>query len=193
MARIAGVITACILALPLTACGGNGGQTGAAGSTSTPTKTPAAKALPDKPVCSVFSGKDVSRIIGVPIHSADDIDLLAGAQPTICNYYVDADKIKSVGIQWMTIEDALWDDQVAAIDTTPNPTPADMDTVRSRVAGLGDDAIKEVVMNDDEKTVGYMVLLKDRGMVLYVSNTAQVPDTAQVELTKAAIRAALKL
>jgi hypothetical protein len=65
--------------------------------------------------------------------------------------------------------------------------------VRTRVTGLGDDAIKEVVMNDGEKTVGYSVLLKQRGIVLSVSNTAQVPDAAQVNLVKVAIQAAMKL
>ena len=196
MARITGAVAAAALAFLLAACGGGGNQTGATSSTGEPAKKSApavVKAFPDQQVCDTFSKEDVTRIIGVPIDSADNVDLLAGAQPTICNYYVDADKIKSVGIQWMTVKDALWDDQVAAIDATPNPTPAYMETVRTWVDGLGDGAIKEVVTNDSVKTVGYMVLLKDHDMVIYVSNTAQVPDAAQIDLVKAVIQTVQKL
>jgi len=189
------IIAVGILVLLLAACGGGDDRARSSNSSGaeTGTTTSTVTALPDESVCDVFSKDDVSRIIGMTVTAADNVDLLAGAQPSICNYYVDEDKVAGVGIQWMTVEDALWDDQVAAINTAPNPDPADMETVRARVKGLGDDAIKEVAMYNGEKTVGYMVLLKDRGMVLYVSNTAGVPDSAQIELVEMVIQAVAKL
>jgi hypothetical protein len=110
-ARIASGLATATLALLLAACGGGGDQNGSTSSTSAAPKqaapaTPVATTLPSKAVCDVFSKEDVSRIIGTTVFSADDVDLLAGAQPTLCNYYTDADKIKSVGIQWWTVKDA---------------------------------------------------------------------------------------
>jgi hypothetical protein len=191
--RITSGLATATLAFLLAACGGGGDQTGSASPTDTAAKQPASTApaaapLPSKAVCDVFPKDTVSQIIGKAVYSADDVDLLAGAQPTLCNYYTDSEKVDNVSIQWMTVADALWDDQVAAIGTSTGG-----DTVRTRVENLGDDAIKEVGEIDGVKAIVYNVLLKDRGMVLSVADVSGLPETTVLSLTKAVIQTAEKL
>lgn len=194
--RIATELSGAAMAfLLLTACGGGDsqGQSGPAtssGSTAAKQTTPAVTALPqtggvpDKPVCEVISKDTVEQAIGKKVYSASDVDILAGEQPTICHYYIDTDAVRSVKIQWATPEDALWSDYYDNLGVSTGG-----DTVRTRVSGLGDGAYKEVSTIADTKALGYAVLLKDRGIVLTVTDTSGLPDATVRNVTKAAIQA----
>lgn len=184
------------LALVLTACGGGGNQDSSTASNDNAAKQ-TASAVPAAPrhagvpatsVCEVIPRESVERTVGKTVYSASNEDLLAGAQPTLCNYYTDADAINGVTIQWMTPEDALWDDSIKAMGTTTGG-----DTVRSLVAHLGDGAYKEVGAINGGKGISYNVLLKGRGIVLSVTDVSGLPDATVLNLTKMAIQAVDKL
>jgi hypothetical protein len=189
IARFSGGFTIIALAF-LTACGGGQASTSSSGSAS-------ATSLPSKSVCETFSKDTVSRIIGRAVYSANDINTLNNLnEPTTCYYYTDTEESNNVGIQWMLVKDALWSDQIAGLGTTDS---GGMKTVRVRYAKLGDDAVKETTTYENVTTVGYMVLLKQRGIVVYVSNVGNaddasiVPDDAQLNLVNVVIQTAKKL
>ena len=142
------------------------------------TALPKTGGIPDKPVCDVISKDTVEKAIGTTVYSADNNDILAGAQPTLCYYYTDKDAINRVEIQWMTRKQADWDNQVASLGDNG------AGTVRTKVDGLGDYAIKEVFTADDEMAVGYDVLLGNRDMVAFVTDTSGLSDTAMHNLAK---------
>ena len=188
-ARITTGLSAAALAFALTACGGGSTTADSTASTKQPATpvaptTPPAKAVPAGQVCDKFSKEDVGQATGKTFFSASDVDLLAGASPTVCYYYTDSEEVDNVGIQWMTLKQALWQDQVDTTTAAPNPSPADMEAVHTRVKGLGDDAVKEVVVHEGKKTIGYYVLT--HGIVVYISTTdaTKVPDAALVNLGK---------
>jgi hypothetical protein len=193
--RIATGIAGGALAFLLAACGGGSDQAGAAASSSSASKqtTPAVTALPqtggipDQPVCSVISKEAIEQAIGKKVYSSSDVDILAGEQPTLCNYYTDTDAVDGVTIQWMTRKQADWDNQVASLGDNG------AGTVRTQADGLGDVAIKEVANIAGQKALGYDVLLKNRDMVLFVNDTSGLPDAAVRNATKVAIAAVDKL
>lgn len=192
--RIATGLAGGVLAALLVACGG-GGENQQANSaspsshdteqTSPPvTALPQTGGIPDKPVCEVIHKSIIERATGEKVHSTSDVDILAGEQPTLCYYYTDADKVKGIEIQWMTPDDALWSDYY------DNPgTSAGGDTVRTRIAGLGDGAYKEVSKIADASALGYTVLLKDRDIVVSVHDTSGLPDAVVLNATKEVVQA----
>lgn len=197
--RIATGFAGGILALLLAACGGGGsqgqsGSTASSGSTATKQTAPPVTALPqtggvpDKPVCEVISKEVIEQAIGKKVHSASDVDILAGEQPTLCYYYTDTQEVDGVKIQWATPEDALWNDYYNNPGTTVGG-----DTVRTQVSGLGDGAFKEVGAIDGVKAIGYNVLLKNHGIVLSVYDTSGLPSATVLGATKMAIQAVDKL
>lgn len=196
--RIATGLAGGVLAILLVACGGGGENQEANSATPSShgtqqtnppvTALPQTGGIPDKPVCDVISKDVVQQAIGSKVYSASNVDTFAGAQPTLCNYYTDTNKVASVEIKWLTPEDALWDDYY----NNPGPTVGG-DTVRTQVTGLGDGAYKEVGKIAGVKALGYCVLLKDRGIVLSVYDNSGLPDAAVLQATKAAIQVVNKL
>ena len=183
----------------LAACEGGDGQKGSSGSTvgSHPNIT-VTHGLPSKSVCDTFSKEAVDKIIGRKVYTASKVGLTSEGDTT-CYYYTDpdtlpgtvVDQINNVQIQWMLEKDALWKDMLANLNG--GATDGDMSTGRTRIKGLGDDAIKETVTNDGDTVVGYWVLLKDKGLALYIGNAASVPDAAHRALTKMVIQTVEKL
>jgi hypothetical protein len=132
-------------------------------------------------VCAAISKDAVEKAIGMTVYSADNDSVLSGPQPTLCDYYTDKDAVTSVEIQWMTRKQADWENQVASLGDNG------AGTVRTKVNGLGDFAIKEVATIADGKATSYDVLLDNRDMVVFVTETAGLSDTAMHNLTKEVI------
>lgn len=194
IARISGVITAVTLTALLAACGGAQSQTSSTSSTTSVAAQAAppvmSTSLPTKPVCEVFSKNAVSQIIGKTVYSVNDVDISAGAQPTVCFYYTDTQEVNNVEIHWMLVKDAIWDTQIAALGTTES---GGMKSTSVRYAGLGDDAIRGVTTFEGRTVNEYEVLLKQRGVVLDITNSANLPDGAFLNLVKMVIQTVNKL
>lgn len=186
VAKIVSGLIVAVLVFFLAACGGAKSSAGSSGAANGGT-TQTAKALPGKPVCEVFPKEAVAQIIGQTIQKMDDINIFNDShEPTICNYYLKGDA-DSFQIQWMLTKDALWDDQIAALGDNG------AGTMRTRVANLGDDAIKETGTDPGETAVVYMVLLKKRGLVLSISNSTSLSNAALLQLTRKVIEVTQKL
>ena len=201
LARLGAGLSAAALALTLAACGGNGGQAGASSSASSASTTkssaPAASTvphvmgMPSAPVCSVISKDDVSTLISMPVLSADDNDVLAGTQPTICDYYTNTDQPQYIEIHWMTVAQSDWATQMANLGTYES---GGLKTTSTKDSVLGDDAIKGTATSDMVSTTEYQVLLKS-GFVVDISNTSEpsVSDRAFLNLVKGVVQTLDKL
>lgn len=201
MAKLTGSATAVALGILLTACGGGTSNTSSStatvGGSSTanavaPTAAPARDDAghPAQPVCDVFSKSDISKLIGVPVLSSNDVDISAGAQPTVCFYYTNPDETDYIEIHWMTLKEAAWDQQLQGIGTVDS---GGMKTVMSRYPGLGDDALKGVATFENRMTVSYQVMLRQRGLVIDFVNATNLPDANMLNLIRGALPTVNKL
>jgi hypothetical protein len=195
--RLAAAAVAAVTVVAVAACDGGGGTASATSKAAQPTPPAAATSatLPTQPVCDVFPKSTVSRLIGVPVFSFDDKDLLAGEQPTTCFYHTSdehAGNADEVEIHWMLIKDALWSDQINSIGTVDS---GGIKTVTVRYPGLGDDAIQTTGTTDVAVTKTYMVLLNNRGLVLELNNasTRSVTDAAFLNFAKEVVDTVNKL
>ncbi|HSW91065.1 MAG TPA: hypothetical protein VLG09_00280 [Candidatus Saccharimonadales bacterium] len=192
--KISGGFAAAALALLLCACGGGEDKTTSAntGKSATAPANSTSAPLPDQAVCKTFTAELVSQIIGKTVNAASESDGLGGMEsPTKCYYFTDADHINNVTIQWTLEKDALWNQEVDAIGTAD--PDGNLPTVRVRYKGLGDEAIKETSTYEGDTVVTYEVLLKKRGVVVYVTNASDVSDAAQLTLTGVVIETTNKL
>lgn len=190
-----GTVVAVAIAFVLAACndgsGTNGAATGSESGTSSAVATaPADAGHPAQPVCEVFSKATISKLIGMPVLSSNDVDIAAGAQPTVCFYYTNADETDYVEIHWMTLKEAAWEQQLGGIGTVDS---GGMKTVTTRYPGLGDDALKGVGTFENRVTVDYEVMLKQRGLVVAFTNAANVPDADLLNLIRAILPTVNKL
>lgn len=197
------VVSAALVAL-LAACGGGSGTNGstaaptggASKSTVATTPAPVSTTLPAQPVCELFSKDAISKLIGMPVYSSSDVDIAAGAQPSLCYYYIDTREVNSVEIHLMTLQQAAWEQQLGGIGTVVS---GNMKTVTTRYTELGDDGLKGVGTNDLVTTTDYQVLLKSRGLVVEVTggvtlaSNATIPDARLIDVMKMVIAAVEKL